>query len=144
MTENPDHAAIMDDLIFNLDYDGAIQLLADILQGAAEDFATEGKIGPAMMRAVKFLRLATKELQPYITNSQTRQIEDEQECRVVFTHDEAVRKWSTHVEGARNMKDACDAFQAVVLSCNMLNTNLLDKALITKRDDGNYEVTPAV
>ncbi len=45
--------------------------------------------------------------------------------KVVFTHDDLCRKWDAHVEGAKDVVEARQAFSAVVLTCQELNPSLL-------------------
>jgi hypothetical protein len=60
--------------------------------------------------------------------------------RVIFTYDEALRKWESEVEGAKDKVEVRQGFSAVVLTCQMLDPDLL---IHTKVND-DYSIIPAV
>ena len=63
--------------------------------------------------------------------------------RVVFGYDEDCRKWDPLVTGDVSHLEARQAFAAVVLTCKMLNEDLLGYSLVEKIEHG-YKITPAV
>lgn len=59
---------------------------------------------------------------------------------VIFQYDEATRKWDPVVKGVVDKIEARQAFSAVVLTCQELDSDLLILTLVS--DD--YKITPAV
>lgn len=63
--------------------------------------------------------------------------------QVTFNYDEAMRKWEAVVTGVENAIEARQSFSAVVLTCQMLNPNLLHYTRVIV--DGNtFKIEPAV
>jgi hypothetical protein len=60
--------------------------------------------------------------------------------RVIFEWDEDVRKWSAKVEGAETPLEARQAFSAVVLTCQELPSQLLNRTKV----DEQHNITPCV
>lgn len=60
--------------------------------------------------------------------------------QVVFEYHEESRKWDIIVKGAKDSTEARQGFAAVVLSCQQLNPEWLNMAIITP----DFHVTPAV
>jgi hypothetical protein len=67
--------------------------------------------------------------------------------RVIFRYDEPTRKWESSVEGATSALEATQAFNAVIITCQQLDPQLLTHTLATlNQDETNdlYEIIPAV
>ncbi len=65
--------------------------------------------------------------------------------RVIFTYHEPTRKWEATVEGAESPLDALQGFNAVVLTAQMLDPDLLTHGLSEPgTQPGVYKITPAV
>lgn len=62
---------------------------------------------------------------------------------VTFEYNEAARKWSAIVRGVSNAVVACQAFNAVALTCMGLDAALFHQHKVEQNGDG-YEIIPAV
>jgi len=65
--------------------------------------------------------------------------------KVVFEYDPISTRWSPYVEGAQDSMEARHGFSAVVLTCQMLEPDLLPMTIAkTGRHKDRYNITPAV
>lgn len=72
--------------------------------------------------------------------------------KVTFVYDEEANRWEPIVDGVADETEARQAFSAVVLTCQYLLPNLLDKAKVEGRggkEEGkgrprHYKITPAI
>jgi hypothetical protein len=62
---------------------------------------------------------------------------------VIFTHDDDARKWEVVVSGAADASEARQAFAAVVLTCQQLDSKLLMHTQVASNGD-DFAITPAV
>lgn len=61
---------------------------------------------------------------------------------VIFEYDEISRKWSPRVQGVISDIEARQAFSAVVLTCQTLDPELLNKTKVNFGE--SYTIIPAV
>lgn len=68
------------------------------------------------------------------------------ETKVIFTYDDVAKKWTATVTGVENENEALQAFTAVLITMNMVEAKLQDKALVSKTldNDNEFMVIPAV
>lgn len=64
--------------------------------------------------------------------------------QVIFTHDDDKMSWEAKVIGAEDHNEARQAFNAVVLTCQQLNPNLLNQTKVIPHVEGDFEIVPAV
>jgi len=57
--------------------------------------------------------------------------------QVIFTYDEKSCKWEASVVGIEKELEARQAFTAVVMTCQQLNANLQDRALVRTPESDN-------
>jgi len=63
--------------------------------------------------------------------------------QVVFSYDHGASKWEPTVHRVQSSQDACDAFNAVMLTCHQLDPQLMGKHRVVE-EDGVYTIEPAV
>jgi hypothetical protein len=63
--------------------------------------------------------------------------------KVSFKYDAETRRWETIVSGVLTAGEACEAFTAVVMTCELLDAKLQPRALVEAYGEG-YKIIPAV
>lgn len=83
---------------------------------------------------------------PVWTVAVTFKYGEDEMVRVLFEYDEESRKWEVYVNGTETVLEARQAFSAVVITCQKLNPDLLDRAQVqsTVECDYAYLIVPAV